>query len=238
MTSDLKKLTPEDIAQYIDHTLLKPEATRAQIQKLCEEALTHKFYAVCVNSSMISVCKEILKNSPVKIASVIGFPLGACDTSTKVFETTRALNLGATEIDMVVHLGAVKSQDWSYVEKDIKDVVQAAQGHPVKVIFETHMLNEEEKRKICEICVHAGAQFVKTSTGFSGGGATVEDVTLMKSIVQNKAQVKASGGVRDFETAVKMIQAGATRIGTSSGVAIVSAGEADQTNGQAGKMGY
>ncbi len=230
MTSDLKKLTPEDIAQYIDHTLLKPESTRAQIQKLCEEAIVHKFYAVCVNSSMISVCKEILKNTSVKIAAVIGFPLGACDTSTKVFETTRALNLGATEIDMVVHLGAVKAQDWSYVEKDIKDVVMAAQGHPVKVILETHMLTEEEKRKVCEISLHAGAHFVKTSTGFSGGGATVEDVTLMKSIVQNKAQVKASGGVRDFDAAVKMIQAGATRIGTSSGVAIVT--------GQAGKTGY
>ena len=230
MTSDLKKLTPEDIAQYIDHTLLKPESTRAQIQKLCEEAIVHKFYAVCVNSSMISVCKEILKNTSVKIAAVIGFPLGACDTSTKVFETTRALNLGATEIDMVVHLGAVKSQDWSYVEKDIKDEVMAAQGHPVKVILETHMLTEEEKRKVCEISLHAGAHFVKTSTGFSGGGATVEDVTLMKSIVQNKAQVKASGGVRDFDAAVKMITAGATRIGTSSGVAIVS--------GQTGKTGY
>lgn len=238
MTSDFKKLSPEDIAQYIDHTLLKPEATRAQIQKLCEEAITHKFYAVCVNSSMISVCKDILKNSSVKIASVIGFPLGACDTSTKVFETTRALNLGATEIDMVVHLGAVKAQDWSYVEKDIKEVVMAAQGHPVKVIFETHMLSEEEKRKICELSLHAGAQFVKTATGFSGGGATVEDVTLMKSIVQNKAQVKASGGVRDFETAVKMIQAGATRIGTSSGVAIVTAGAAGNSTTQTGKTGY
>ncbi len=230
MTSDTKNLSPEDIAQYIDHTLLKPEATRAQIQKLCEEALTHKFYAVCVNSSMISVCKEILRNSPVKIAAVIGFPLGVCDTSTKVFETTRAINLGASEIDMVVHLGAVKAQDWSYIEKDLKEVVLAAQGHPVKVILETHMLSEEEKRKVCEISLHVGAHFVKTSTGFTGGGATIEDVTLMKSIVQNKAQVKASGGVRDFAAAVKMIQAGATRIGTSSGVAIV-------TN-QAGKSGY
>ncbi|AZZ38183.1 deoxyribose-phosphate aldolase [Bdellovibrio sp. qaytius] len=230
MTSDTKNLSPEDIAQYIDHTLLKPEATRAQIQKLCEEALTHKFYAVCVNSSMISVCKEILRTSPVKIAAVIGFPLGVCDTSTKVFETTRAINLGAAEIDMVVHLGAVKAQDWSYIEKDLKEVVLAAQGHPVKVILETHMLTEDEKRKVCEISLLVGAHFVKTSTGFTGGGATIEDVTLMKSIVQNKAQVKASGGVRDFATAVKMIQAGATRIGTSSGVAIV-------TN-QAGKTGY
>lgn len=230
MTSDLKNLAPEDIAQYIDHTLLKPEATRAQIQKLCEEALSNKFYAVCVNTSMISVCKEVLKNSSVKIAAVVGFPLGVCDTSTKVFETTRALNLGATEIDMVVHLGAVKSQDWSYVEKDIKEVVLTAQGSPVKVILETHMLNEDEKRKICELSMLVGAQFVKTSTGFSGGGATVEDVKLMKSIVQSKGQVKASGGVRDFETAVKMIQAGATRIGTSSGVAIVQK--------QEGKAGY
>ena len=234
MTSDTKnnseKLRPEDIAQYIDHTLLKPEATRAQIQKLCEEALSHKFYAVCVNSSMISVCKEILRNSPVKIAAVVGFPLGVCDTSTKVFETTRAINLGATEIDMVVHLGAVKSQDWSYIEKDLKEVVLAAQGYPVKVILETHMLNEEEKRKVCEISLLVGAHFVKTATGFTGGGATVEDVTLMKSIVQNKAQVKASGGVRDFATAVNMIQAGATRIGTSSGVAIVQ--------NVAGKAGY
>lgn len=233
MTSET--LRPEDIAQYIDHTLLKPEATRAQIQKLCEEALTHKFYAVCVNSSMISVCKEILRNSPVKIAAVIGFPLGVCDTSTKVFETTRAINLGATEIDMVVHLGAVKSQDWPYIEKDLKEVVLAAQGHPVKVILETHMLTQEEKQKVCEISLLVGAHFVKTSTGFTGGGATVEDVTLMKSIVQSKAQVKASGGVRDFDAAVKMIKAGATRIGTSSGVAIVTAGKA---NTQAGKTGY
>lgn len=230
MASDLQKLNPEDIASYIDHTLLKPEATRAQIQKLCEEALTYRFYAVCVNSSMISVCKEILKNSSVKIASVIGFPLGACDTSTKVFETTRALNLGAQEIDMVLHIGAVKSQDWSYVEKDIKEVVLAAKGQPVKVILETHLLTEEEKKKACEVSLLAGAQFVKTSTGFSGGGATVDDVTLMKTIVQNKAQVKASGGIRDYATAVKMIQAGATRLGTSSGVAIVK--------NETGKTGY
>lgn len=231
MTSDLHNLTPADLARYIDHTLLKPETTRAQIQKLCEEALSHKFFAVCVNSSMISDCKDLLKNSSVKVASVIGFPLGACDTSTKVFETTRALNLGASEIDMVVHLGAVKAQDWSYVEKDIKDVVLASQGHVLKVILETHLLTEEEKRKICEISMTVGAQFVKTATGFSGGGATVQDITLMKSIVRNNGQVKASGGVRDFETAVKMIQAGATRIGTSSGVAIV-------TDSQSGKIGY
>lgn len=230
MTPDISRLSPKDIAAYIDHTLLKPETTRAQVQKLCEEAMLHHFCAVCVNSSMISVCKEILKGSHVKIAAVVGFPLGACETSTKAFETTRSLALGATEVDMVLHLGAVKAQDWAYVEKDIKDVVLAANGHIVKVIFETHLLTQEEKQKACEICLHTGAQFVKTATGFSGGGATVDDVLLMKSIVQNKAQVKASGGIRDFETAVKMIQAGATRLGTSSGVAIVQ--------NQTGKTGY
>ncbi|MFN3453976.1 MAG: deoxyribose-phosphate aldolase [Pseudobdellovibrio sp.] len=212
---------PKDIASYIDHTLLKPETTTKQIQKLCEEALHHHFFAVCVNSSMISTCKEILRGSQVKIASVVGFPLGVCDSSTKTYETTRAIQLGASEIDMVLHLGAVKSGNWTFVEKDIKDIVLASNGHIVKVILETHLLTEEEKRKACEVSLNAGAHFVKTSTGFSGGGATQADVQLMKSIVQNKAQVKASGGIRSFETALQMIQAGATRLGTSSGVAIV-----------------
>lgn len=238
MSLDTKNLKPSDLASYIDHTLLKPEATKAQIQKLCEEALSFRFYAVCVNSSMISSCKEILKNSSVKIASVIGFPLGACDTSTKVFETTRALNLGAHEIDMVLHLGWLKGQDWQSVEKDIKSVVLAANGCPVKVILETHLLNEDEKRKACEVSLSAGAQFVKTSTGFSGGGATEEDVKLMKSIVLNKAQVKASGGIRDFATAVKMIQAGATRLGTSSGVALVQNDISGNPENKTEKAGY
>ncbi|MFN3695961.1 MAG: deoxyribose-phosphate aldolase [Pseudobdellovibrio sp.] len=211
-----------DVATYIDHTLLKPEATKQQIYKLCEEALSHNFFAVCVNSSMIGPCKEVLKSSQIKIASVVGFPLGVCETSTKAFETTRAMSLGAHEIDMVIHLGAVKAQDWNYIEKDIKDVVLAANGHIVKVILETHMLNQDEIKKCCELSVLAGAHFVKTSTGFTGGGATKDDVALMKSIVGGKAQVKASGGIRDYQTALDMINAGATRLGTSSGVSIVN----------------
>lgn len=215
-------LSSTDLAKFIDHTLLKPEATREQITRLCEEALQHQFYAVCVNSSFVPLCKEILKDSPVKIASVVGFPLGACDTNTKVFETQKALHAGAHEIDMVIHIGALKASDYTYVEKEIKDLVLVAQGAPIKVIFETHLLTQEEIVRACELSVSAGAHYVKTSTGFTGGGATLQDVALMKSIVKNKAQVKASGGVRDYETALKMIEAGATRIGTSSGVAIVN----------------
>lgn len=230
MESNNKILSPSDVASYIDHTLLKPEATKFQIYKLCEEALSHNFFAVCVNSSMISACKDVLKTNSVKIASVVGFPLGVCDSSTKSFETTRAISLGAHEIDMVVHLGAVKAQDWSYAEKDIKDVVLAANGNIVKVILETHLMTSEEIKKTCEISLLAGAHFVKTSTGFSGGGARVEDVSLMKAAVGIKAQVKASGGVRDYKTALAMIAAGATRLGTSSGVAIVTDSE--------GKSGY
>jgi len=219
-----------DIASYIDHTLLKPETTKQQIYKLCEEALSNNFFAVCVNSSMIGACKEVLKSSQIKIASVVGFPLGVCDTSTKAFETTRAISMGAHEIDMVIHLGAVKAQDWSYIEKDIKDVVLAANGNIVKVILETHMLSQDEIKKCCELSVLAGAHFVKTSTGFTGGGAKKEDVALMKAIVGAKAQVKASGGIRDYATALEMIQSGATRLGTSSGVAII--------NHQSGQSGY
>jgi deoxyribose-phosphate aldolase len=223
MESNTKILSPGDLASYIDHTLLKPETTKNQIYKLCEEALSYNFFAVCVNSSMISACKEVLKsNASVKIASVIGFPLGVCDSSTKAFETTRAISLGAHEVDMVLHLGALKAQDWSYVEKDIKDVVLAANGTVVKVILESHLLTPEEIKKACEVSLSAGAHFVKTSSGFSGGGAKVEDVALMKSTVGAKAQVKASGGIRDYQTAVAMVQAGATRLGTSSGVAIVT----------------
>jgi len=229
MDTQNKILSPSDVASYIDHTLLKPDTTKSQIYKLCEEALSYSFFAVCVNSSMISFCKEVLKNSSVKIASVIGFPLGVCDSATKAFETTRAMSLGANEIDMVIHLGAVKSQDWSYVEKDIKDVVLAANGNIVKVILESHLLTPEEIKKSCEVSLIAGAHFVKTSTGFSGGGAKVEDVALMKTVVGSKAQVKASGGVRDYQTALTMIAAGAARLGTSSGVAIVT-----NTDGKSG----
>ncbi len=219
--NSIELLTAKEVAAYIDHTLLKPEVTKHQIRKICEEALDHQFYAVCVNSSMVSTCREVLKNSKIKIASVIGFPLGVCDSSIKAFEADRAIKLGAAEIDMVVHVGAVKSQEWSFLEKDIKDVVLASSGQVVKVILETHLLTDDEKKKVCEISMNAGAHFVKTSTGFNGGGATIADVTLMKKIVENKLQVKASGGIRDYKTAISMIQAGATRLGTSAGVQIV-----------------
>lgn len=221
MSLDLTQLTGKQLAQFIDHTLLKPEATKIAVRKICEEALEFHFFAVCVNSSMVSTCREILRNTKVQIASVVGFPLGACDTPTKAFETNRALNLGATEIDMVLHIGALKSKDYSYVERDIQDVVRAAEGRAVKVILETSMLSDEEKAKACELSLNAGAHFVKTCTGFGGGGATVHDIELMKSVVGTKAQIKASGGVRDFKFAQQLLIAGATRLGTSSGVALV-----------------
>ncbi len=221
---------PHTLAPLIDHTMLKPEATKQNIRKLCEEALANHFYAVCVNSWMINTCREILKNTKVHIASVVGFPLGAVESSLKAFETSRALNLGADEIDMVINIGALKAQDYSYVEKEIQSVVRAAEGRIVKVIFETCLLTNEEKLKACELSLSAGAHFVKTSTGFSSGGATLEDIKLMKAAVGTKAQVKASGGIRDFQTAVQMIEAGATRLGTSSGVSLVRGENATSRN--------
>lgn len=216
---DLSK--PQAIAKYIDHTLLKPEATKSEVRKLCEEALENHFYAVCVNSWMITSCREILRSTKIHVASVVGFPLGAVETSVKAFETTRALSLGAEEIDMVLNIGALKAKDYSYVEKEIQSVVRAAEGRIVKVIFENCLLTDEEKKQACELSVNAGAQFVKTSTGFSTGGATVADVKLMVAAVRGKAHVKASGSIRDYHTAVQMIEAGASRLGTSSGVFLV-----------------
>lgn len=221
---------PHTLAAYIDHTFLKPEATKQNIRKLCEEALENHFYAVCVNSWMIPTCRELLKPTKIKIASVVGFPLGASETSVKSFETTRAFNIGAHEVDMVINIGALKAKEYAYVEKEIRTVVRASEGEIVKVIFETCLLTDEEKRKACELTVNAGAQFVKTSTGFSTGGATLDDVKLMKAAVSGKAQVKASGGIRDFEMAAQMIAAGATRLGTSSGVLLVKGKHAASGN--------
>ncbi len=215
-------MKPHPLASYIDHTLLKPETSRAQIKKLCHEAMEHSFYAVCVNSRFVEVCKSALHGSQVKIASVVGFPLGACSTSTKVYEAVEAIKNGADEIDMVLSIGAIKDNDWAYVKEDILQVVQAIPKSVVKVIIETALLSEDEKVKACRICLEAGAHFVKTSTGFNGGGATVSDITLMKKIVGDQAQVKASGGIKDIATAEKMIAAGATRLGTSSGVLLVT----------------
>lgn len=220
-TQSTNLFSKEQIAQFIDHTLLKPEANSEQIVKLCNEAKEYGFFSVCVNSSFVPLCVKQLQGSKVKIASVVGFPLGAMDVESKAFETAMAIKNGASEIDMVLHIGNLKDKNYDYVRNDIRRVVEAAKGHIVKVIFETCLLSDEEKKMACQLSLEAGAHFVKTSTGFSTGGATVEDVSLMKKIVEDKAQVKASGGVRDYDTAVAMIKAGATRLGTSSGVSIV-----------------
>ncbi|WP_313757208.1 deoxyribose-phosphate aldolase [Tissierella sp.] len=210
-----------NILGMIDHTMLKPDATKDIIEELCKEAMENKFAAVCVNPCYVKLCKDMLKNSDVKVATVIGFPLGANTKEVKAFETIDAIKNGADEVDMVINIGALKIKNYELVKEDIEEVVKAAKDKAVvKVIIETCLLTDEEKIKACEISMIAGADFVKTSTGFSTGGATIGDVKLMKSIVGDKLEVKASGGVRDIDSAKKMIEAGATRLGTSSGVKI------------------
>ncbi len=211
-----------DLARQIDHTLLKPDATPEEIKKLCEEAMLYQFATVCVNSSFIGLAAECLRGSDVKPIAVVGFPLGACSSTTKEFETREAISAGAQEIDMVIHLGALKSGDYFLAANDIRSVVDAARPIPVKVILETSTLNNDQKIVGCVLAKAAGAAFVKTSTGFSSGGATVEDIELMRRIVGPKMGVKASGGVRTRDDALKMIRAGANRIGASASVAIVS----------------
>jgi len=211
-----------NIAKMIDHTLLKANTTKEQIIKLCEEAKQCGFASVCVNPTWVALAAELLEGTGVKVCTVIGFPLGANAPETKVFETKDAINKGANEVDMVINIGALKDGNDELVERDIRAVVEAAEGKAlVKVIIETCLLTEEEKVRACQLAVKAGADFVKTSTGFSTGGATVEDVALMRKTVGDKVGVKASGGVRNVDDAKAMITAGATRIGTSSGVAIV-----------------
>jgi deoxyribose-phosphate aldolase len=220
----------KQIASYIDHTLLKPEATMEDVRKICDEAKKHKFCSVCVNPSYVKFVADQLKGSGVKACCVVAFPLGAQPPITKELETTHAIQDGAEEIDMVINIGAIKNKDWQLVERDVEAVVKAARGKAlVKVILETCLLNDEEKVKACEICKLAGADFVKTSTGFSSGGATVEDVALMRATVGPNMGVKASGGVRTYEDAVAMINAGANRLGTSGGIKIIegSAGDED-----------
>jgi len=214
----------DPISAFIDHTLLKPTATREEIKKLCEEALLYGFIAVCVNGSNIDQAVEFFKqnSSRTKVAAVVGFPLGAMTTPAKYFETTDAIIRGAHEIDMVINMGRLKDKDYEYVLNDIKSVVEAANGRTVKVILECGALTKEEIIRGTILSVLAGADFVKTSTGFGFGGAKPEDVRLMKFIVGSELQVKASGGVRSREDAKKMIECGASRIGTSSGVTIVS----------------
>ncbi|MCG7336420.1 deoxyribose-phosphate aldolase [Sporosarcina sp. ACRSM] len=211
-----------DFATYIDHTLLKAETKKEEILKLCEEARTYSFASVCVNPTWVKTAAEALAGSPVKVCTVIGFPLGASTSEVKAFETADAIQNGAGEIDMVINIGALRGGDDATVKKDIEAVVQAAKDRAiVKVIIETALLTEQEKRKACELSVLAGADFVKTSTGFSNGGATEDDVKLMRAVVGPQMGVKASGGVRSFEEMKKMIDAGATRIGASSGVQIM-----------------
>lgn len=218
---DFDRLRARDMAQYIDHTLLKPTVYRNEIKILCEEAAAHSFYSVCVNSSMLPFAKEFLRGTSVKLCAVVGFPLGACEIPTKAFEASRCINMGAHEIDFVLNIGAVKNSEFAYTKREVEEIVRASDGRIVKVILETSLLNDEEKRRACEIAMETGAHFVKTSTGFASGGATVADVKIMKAAVGEKAQVKASGGIKDFAFAKELMLAGATRIGTSSGVQII-----------------
>lgn len=209
-------------SKFIDHTLLKPEATRKDIEKLCQEAVQFQMKSVCVNPTWVKFAKEQLQQSDVLVCTVIGFPLGATTTEVKVFETKNAIENGADEIDMVINIGALKNKEYDVVARDIQQVVEAANGKTVKVIIETALLTDEEKVKACELAKNVGAHFVKTSTGFSKSGATVEDVALMRKTVGDSLGVKASGGVRSLNDMKKMIEAGATRIGASSGVQIIS----------------
>lgn len=214
--------TSADIAPYIDHTLLKPEASREEVIKLSEEARKHGFATVCVNSVNVALAARILAGSKTVPIAVVGFPLGAALPSAKAFEAREAIRCGAKEIDMVINIGALKAKDYALVHSDIAKVVEASRPHPVKVILETSQLSLEEKIVGCALSKAAGAAFVKTSTGFSSGGATAEDVALMRKVVGDDVGVKASGGVRSSEDAMKMIQAGANRIGASASVAIIT----------------
>lgn len=227
MDTNLSKAN-HNIAKYIDHTMLKPEATESQIRNLCMEAVDNRFYSVCVNSVWVPLCSSLLKNSEVKVCSVIGFPLGAMSSQSKAFETSWCVENGASEIDMVLQLGFLKNNQFEFVVSDIQTVVAAAKGKTVKVIFETCLLSHDEKIKACEASLAGGAQFVKTSTGFSTAGATIEDVHLMKRIVGNNAKVKASGGIKNLAQAMAFISAGAERLGTSSGVEILKGLESKQ----------
>ena len=216
-------MNKQQLAKMIDHTLLKPEVTKERISSLIEEAKEYQFASVCLNPAWVSYAKEQLANSEVKVCTVIGFPLGATTTETKVFEAKQAVENGADEVDMVIAIGHLKSGDTDYVKNDIAKVKEAVGKEIVlKVIIETSLLTEEEKELACQLSEEAGADFVKTSTGFSGGGATVEDIQLMHRVVGDRLQIKASGGVRSLDDAKKMVEAGASRLGASAGVQIIN----------------
>lgn len=217
-----------NISKYIDHTLLKATATENDVLQLCREAVNYNFYAVCVNSCYVGLCNDTLnasqinKTSRPNIASVVGFPLGTMDTLSKTIEAENAIKNGASEIDMVINIGFLKDKKYNLVEQEIRQIKQAIGNGILKVIIEACYLTDEEKKMATQLTVNAGADFVKTSTGFGTGGATIDDIELMKSVTQNKIQIKASGGIRDFATAIKYIELGVTRIGTSNGIQIVT----------------
>ena len=217
-----------DIAQYIDHTLLKPDASQEQIAQLCHEALEYNFAAVCVNSTNVRLCSQLLKGSPVHVCTVVGFPLGATPTEVKSFEAQQAIQDGATEVDMVINIGALKSREYDLVQRDIAAVTRTCHngGAICKVIIEAALLTDEEKVKACELAKAAGVDYVKTSTGFGPGGATLHDVALMRQVVGPSIGVKAAGGIRTFDDAKAMISAGATRVGASASVKIVQGAKA------------
>ncbi len=217
-----------EINKYIDHTVLKATSQKKEIKKLCEEAIEYGFYSVCVNGCNVSFAYDLVKDTGVKVAAVVGFPLGAMSMEAKIFEAERAVEEGASEIDMVINIGALKDKDYAYVEKEIAEIKKAIGNKVLKVIIETCYLTEEEKMKACELSVNAKADFVKTSTGFGTGGATFEDVALMKKVVGDKAQIKASGGVKDLATAQRYIEMGVTRLGTSSGIEIIKGLEVEK----------
>lgn len=210
-----------NLAGMIDHTMLKADATSEMIKKYCKEAKEYGFASVCVNTCQVPLAAEELKGSEVGVCCVVGFPLGAMLTKAKAFEAMEAVKAGATEVDMVINIGALKDKNYDLVREDIKAVVEASQGRVVKVILETCLLTKEEIRKVCELSVEAGADFVKTSTGFSTNGAEVSDVALMKETVGTRAKVKASGGIRTREEALAMIEAGADRIGAGNGIILL-----------------
>lgn len=210
------------ISKYIEHTLLKPTTTEREIINLCHEAIENNFYAVCINSCFVALAKQLLKDTGVKVCSVIGFPLGGMSTAAKVFEATKAVEDGADEIDMVINLGYLKSHNYVSVFKDIRDVKLAIGIIPLKVILEISELNKNEIIKACDICLDAKVNFIKTSTGYSKSGATLTAVKIIKKTVRDDAKIKASGGIKDLDTALKYIEFGADRIGTSSGVDIMN----------------
>ncbi len=228
--SDLK-LSANELAGMIDHTLLKPDATLSEIKQLCEEAIQNNFASVCINPSYVETCFDLVKSSNVKVCTVIGFPLGATTTQSKFLEAEEAIKNGAEELDMVINIGKLKNKEYEFVLNEIKSIADLSKKHlcTSKVILETCLLSDEEKVYACLLSKAAGVNFVKTSTGFSKGGATVKDVSLMKFVVGDNLQVKASGGIRSHEDAIAMINAGATRLGASAGVKII-AGQKSESN--------